>query len=205
MRILYYTNSNVGESEIENLLQEEGLKVIRTCERPTLEVLNQHKIDFIVSDRSRYIIPANVIEAMNGKVINLHPSFLPYNRGDQPLLWATVENNPYGVTIHQVNERFDEGAIISQTKFALSESLTLSEAYKVVRQYMVCLFQVSWHSGEIFRNLESPSSLVLNDVDNGSTRSRRQGRIAVSLLPNGWETTLRWLRDNRQIFLSITD
>ena len=148
MRVLYYTNEKVLESEVEKTLINSGAEVDRISSRPTLEIVRSKPYDFIVSDRSRLIIPESVIHELDGKVINLHPSFLPYNRGDQPLLWAAVEGTPFGVTIHQVNEKFDEGPIICQTKLSLIEDITLSEAYNIVRKYMVSLFDISWKSGE---------------------------------------------------------
>lgn len=205
MRVLYYTNDKILESEVEEILIESGAEVDRIFSRPTLEVLQRGQYDFIVSDRSRFIIPENVISALEGRIINLHPSFLPFNRGDQPLLWAAVEGTPFGVTIHQVNSKFDEGPIICQTKFSLVEEMTLREAYSVVRKYMVSLFNMSWSSGEITKVVKSPSSMVRNEKKNGSSRSRYQGRIAVSLLPQGWETTLLWLKQNRDRFLAIED
>jgi methionyl-tRNA formyltransferase len=139
----------------------------------------------------------------NGMVCNLHPSFLPYNRGDQPLLWAAVEGTPYGVTIHKVSERFDEGNIISQSQFVLSEDLTLKLAYEIVRSHMVDLFKTAWTTGLLHQSLSDPNLFIVNDLDKGSTKSRAQGREAVAKLPIGWETKLKYLRENRADYLAI--
>ena len=202
MRILYYTNNVVLNSEVQDYLSVSN-EVTRITERPTVEKLNGLKFDILVSDRSRYIIPLNVIEMFNGMVCNLHPSFLPYNRGDQPLLWATVEGTPHGVTIHKVNERFDEGNIISQSRFTLSDELTLKFAYEKVRTYMVDLFKTTWATGLVIQSLNDSDLLIKNEVNKGSTKSRAQGRIAVAKLPLGWETTLGYLRKNFNDYLSI--
>jgi len=205
MKVLYYTNDKVVHSEIEDILIHSNAKVNRVTTRPSLEFVKGEKFDYLISDRSRFIIPESVIDALGGKVVNLHPSYLPFNRGDQPLLWAAVEGTPFGVTIHKVNEKFDEGPIICQTRLSLSDDLSLKEAYKIMRNYMVSLFETSWNSGEIARVLESEDSMLPNKSEEGSTRSRYQGRVAVRLLPFGWETTIKWLRDNREVFLSIDD
>lgn len=202
MRILYYTNDVVLNSEVQDFLSISN-DVTRITERPTVEKLDGLNFDILVSDRSRYIIPSNVIEMFNGMVCNLHPSFLPYNRGDQPLLWATVEGTPYGVTIHKVNERFDEGNIISQSRFTLSDELTLKFAYEKVRAYMVDLFKTTWATGLVIQSLNDSDLLIKNEIDKGSTKSRAQGRIAVAKLPFGWETTLGYLRKNCNDYLSI--
>ena len=202
MRVLYYTNNVVVDSEVQDYLSISN-DVTRITERPTVQKLGGSKFDLLVSDRSRYIIPLNVIEMFNGMVCNLHPSYLPYNRGDQPLLWAAVEGTPYGVTVHKVNEQFDEGNFISQSQFTLSDDLTLKLAYEKVRTYMVDLFKTSWATGLILQSLNDPSLLIENEVDKGSTKSRAQGRSAVAKLPLGWETTLGYLKKNRSYYLSI--
>jgi methionyl-tRNA formyltransferase len=192
----------VVDSEVQDYLSISN-DITRITERPTVQKLGGSKFDLLVSDRSRYIIPLNVIEMFNGMVCNLHPSYLPYNRGDQPLLWAAVEGTPYGVTVHKVNEQFDEGNFISQSQFTLSDDLTLKLAYEKVRTHMVDLFKTSWATGLILQSLNDPSLLIENEVDKGSTKSRAQGRSAVAKLPLGWETTLGYLKKNRAYYLSI--
>ncbi len=46
--------------------------------------------------------------------INTHPSLLPYNRGKHYNFWALVEQAPFGVTLHFVDEGIDTGDIIVQ-------------------------------------------------------------------------------------------
>jgi len=202
MKILYYTNDTVVESEIQDFLSQNN-DVTRITERPTTDNLKGLKFDILISDRSRFIIPINVIEMFDGLICNLHPSFLPFNRGDQPLLWSAVEGTPYGVSIHQVSEKFDEGNIISQTRLNLPEELTLHAAYMIVRTHMVDLFKTSWSTGLLIESLRNNKSMIYNNVNNGTTKSRAQGRRAVSMLPNGWDTTIKYLKLNRNDFLNI--
>ena len=202
MKILYYTNDTVVESEIQDFLSQNN-DVTRITERPTTDNLKGLKFDILISDRSRFLIPINVIEMFDGLICNLHPSFLPFNRGDQPLLWSAVEGTPYGVSIHQVSEKFDEGSIISQTRFNLPEELTLHAAYMIVRTHMVDLFKTSWSTGLLIESLRNNKSMIYNNVNNGTTKSRAQGRRAVSMLPNGWDTTIKYLKLNRNDFLNI--
>lgn len=46
--------------------------------------------------------------------INTHPSLLPYCRGSMSNFWALVEEAPYGVSIHRVDDRVDHGSILAQ-------------------------------------------------------------------------------------------
>ena len=41
--------------------------------------------------------------------MNLHPSYLPYNRGKDPYVWSILNEKPFGTTIHEMNEKIDDG------------------------------------------------------------------------------------------------
>lgn len=54
--------------------------------------------------------------------LNAHPSLLPAHRGPDPLFWAFHAGEATtGVTIHLMNERFDAGPILAQSRVALAE------------------------------------------------------------------------------------
>ena len=53
------------------------------------------------------IISNKLINLPRKGFINLHNSFLPFNRGKHPYFWAFYEDSPYGVTIHKVDEGID--------------------------------------------------------------------------------------------------
>jgi phosphoribosylglycinamide formyltransferase-1 len=74
--------------------------------------------------------PQDLIDAYPNKVINIHPALLPKFGGKgmygMHIHKAVVENKEIetGITIHYVNENYDEGNIIFQQNVALSESET---------------------------------------------------------------------------------
>lgn len=70
--------------------------------------------DYIVSFNYAYLINNDVIQYMQGNIINLHISYLPWNRGVSPNIWSFIDNTPIGVTIHQVDAGFDTGKIIEK-------------------------------------------------------------------------------------------
>lgn len=47
-------------------------------------------------------------------IINVHPAYLPYNRGLDALKWAVFNGTPLGVTAHYINEDIDSGKLIRQ-------------------------------------------------------------------------------------------
>ncbi|HUX61123.1 MAG TPA: formyltransferase family protein, partial [Ignavibacteriaceae bacterium] len=75
-----------------------GDEVTQTMEPMTDEILQDK--DFIVSYGYRNIIGKPVLDKFQGRAINLHISYLPWNRGADPNLWSFFDNTPKGVTIH---------------------------------------------------------------------------------------------------------
>lgn len=92
------------------------------------EVLNilKNNADFIILAGFLWKIPSNIIKAFPNKIINIHPALLPKYGGKgmygMNVHNAVVENKEKfsGITIHYVNENYDEGAIIFQKKVAIA-------------------------------------------------------------------------------------
>jgi phosphoribosylglycinamide formyltransferase-1 len=99
----------------EELIESKIIQKIKNLE-PDLIVLAGFLLKF----------PANIIAAYPNKIINIHPALLP-NYGGKGMYGmhihkAVVENKEEetGITIHYVNENYDEGTIIFQKSVALS-------------------------------------------------------------------------------------
>jgi len=87
-----------------------------------VRLLKGLQTDLIVLAGFLWKIPSNLIEAFHGKIINIHPALLPKYGGKgmygDRVHQAVKENkeSETGITIHYVNENYDEGAIIFQAK-----------------------------------------------------------------------------------------
>jgi phosphoribosylglycinamide formyltransferase-1 len=85
----------------------------------------KNNADFIVLAGFLWKIPQDLIAAFPNKIINIHPALLPKYGGKgmygMHVHQAVVENKEEktGITIHFVNENYDEGAIIFQKEIAL--------------------------------------------------------------------------------------
>jgi len=98
----------------------------------TETILSQLKenTDIIILAGFLWKIPANLIKAFPNQIINIHPALLPKYGGKgmygMHVHEAVKENkeSETGITIHYVNENYDEGAIIFQAKTALHDGDT---------------------------------------------------------------------------------
>ena len=103
-----------------------------------LKVLKNEKIDLIVLAGFLWLIPSYLIKAYPNKIVNIHPSLLPkyggkgmYGHYVHEAVKANNENES-GMTIHFVNEEFDDGNQIFQAKCSLNESDSADEIAKKV-------------------------------------------------------------------------
>lgn len=85
-----------------------------------LESLAQYKIDFIVLAGFMWLVPSYLIDNYRNKIVNIHPALLPkfggkgmYGDNVHKAVKAAGEKES-GITIHFVNEEYDEGNIIFQ-------------------------------------------------------------------------------------------
>ncbi|MCX6295025.1 MAG: phosphoribosylglycinamide formyltransferase [Bacteroidetes bacterium] len=92
--------------------------------------LKDLKIDLIVLAGFLWIIPENLINAFPDKIVNIHPSLLPKYGGKgmygMKVHEAVIEakEKQSGISIHFVNEKYDEGEIIEQHTCSISENDT---------------------------------------------------------------------------------
>lgn len=96
-------------------------KQVFTKENTVLQFLQQ-EADFIVLAGFLWKIPENIVNAFPNKIINIHPALLPkyggkgmYGMNVHKAVKANNETET-GITIHYVNENYDEGAIVFQAK-----------------------------------------------------------------------------------------
>lgn len=86
------------------------------------EVLRLNKIDFIVLAGFMWLIPERFLRQYPQRMVNIHPALLPKYGGKgmygMHVHEAVVANKEKesGITIHWVNEKYDEGQVIFQAK-----------------------------------------------------------------------------------------
>ena len=100
--------------------------------------LLEKKIDFIVLAGFLLKIPKKLVTFYKNRIINIHPSLLPKYGGKgmfgMNVHKAIIENNePYsGITIHLVNEFYDQGKILFQEKCNVSTAETAESLSKKI-------------------------------------------------------------------------
>ncbi len=91
-----------------------------------------------------YILTKEFLSLFPHGVVNLHPSLLPYNRGQYPNVWSIIEGTPSGVTLHYIDEGIDTGDIIAQKAVPVEPVDTGKTLYKKLEDASVAIFQEMW-------------------------------------------------------------
>lgn len=91
-----------------------------------------------------YILKPEVLSLFPLEVLNLHPSYLPYNRGAHPNVWSIVEETPAGVTLHYVDAGIDTGDIVAQREVPVAPSDTGGSLYRKLERAGLELLQEAW-------------------------------------------------------------
>ncbi|MDR0573300.1 MAG: phosphoribosylglycinamide formyltransferase [Tannerella sp.] len=105
-----------------------------------LNKLAEYNIDFIVSAGFLSMISPVIIGAYRDRIINIHPALLPkfggkgmYGHYVHEAVIAAKEMKT-GITIHYVNERYDEGAVIFQATCPVSPEDRVRDIEKKVHE-----------------------------------------------------------------------
>src|SRR6266699_3361920 len=77
--------------------------------------------DLVVLARYMRILPTRIVAAFRSRIINIHPSLLPYFPGAAPYKQAYESGvRVHGCTAHFVTEQLDEGPVIMQDVFHIN-------------------------------------------------------------------------------------
>ncbi len=95
-----------------------------------VDILKEQHVDLIVLAGFLWLVPGDLIKAFPNKIINIHPALLPGYGGKgmygHHVHEAVIRNreSKSGITIHYVNDKYDEGQIIFQSAFDLADDET---------------------------------------------------------------------------------
>ncbi len=91
-----------------------------------LRLLEERGIDYVVLAGFLWLMPSELVAAYRGRIVNIHPALLPayggkgmYGDRVHEAVIAAGEKES-GITIHAVNEHYDQGDILAQYKVAVT-------------------------------------------------------------------------------------
>jgi pseudaminic acid synthase len=180
-----------------------------------IDEIRRLKPDIAISVFFGYIFRKPFLDLFPRGCINLHPAFLPYNRGAYPNVWSIVEGTPAGTTIHYVNEGIDSGKIISQKQIPVHLTDTGETLYHRLESASLELFKETWPeivSGNIhpswqnsregtFHKVQDVESLDEIDPDRSYTANELINILRARTFPPYKGAYI--VKDRKKIFLSL--
>tara|TARA_B000000460_G_scaffold225678_1_gene180102 strand:- start:631 stop:1239 length:609 start_codon:yes stop_codon:yes gene_type:complete len=123
-------------------IEKNNWKVI--CTKVSISKNLARSYDLIISYNYRHILKRDVLNNLKRPAINLHSSYLPYNRGSFPNFWSFIDNTLKGVTIHEIDEGIDTGPIICRKKIKFNihnpKTNTFKKTYAILKNKVENLF-----------------------------------------------------------------
>jgi phosphoribosylglycinamide formyltransferase-1 len=100
-----------------------------------LHSIQYHKPDLVVLAGFMRILPPQVVRALAGKIINIHPSLLPAFPGAHAVRDALAAGSTVtGATIHLVDEGVDTGPVIRQQEISIPAGITEPELHELIKE-----------------------------------------------------------------------
>lgn len=156
-------------------------------EQSQLDLVTELSPDCIVSCGFEYRVPGNILSVPSAGAFNVHPAYLPYNRGRNPNVWSIVEGTPAGVTIHQMDTEFDAGDIIARRQVETGFADTGRSLQQRLEDTAVDLFQETWPA------IEAGTADAVSQPNSGSYHTADEFDTLCELTPDETVETKQFL------------
>ena len=128
-----------------------------------------------------------MLNLLPGRIINLHISYLPWNKGKHPNFWSFFEDTPKGVSIHQIDKNIDTGDIILQKiiDFGDLDLHTLASTYHQLQEEIQTLFKNNWDK------ILNDQITALSQQAIGSYHVAADIEPHFKMLDKGWDSSIK--------------
>ncbi len=126
-------------------LKKKGCHAIKLDERVLSRIrgMEDNYFDWLLNLWGGYIFKNDVLSKAS-QSLNIHPSYLPYCRGRDPVVWALRNALPAGVTLHTITPGVDEGDIWYREQILYTYPSTGAEVYEAVTERAWRVFCEKW-------------------------------------------------------------
>ncbi|KAB8028014.1 formyltransferase family protein [Fluviispira multicolorata] len=138
----YIVVSDPEKEQIINYLKINNIQYI-DIDNFSINNLMNEKFDWLLNLWGGYIFKHDILERVHNS-LNIHPSFLPFGRGRDPVVWAIRNRSPAGVTLHEINNQVDGGDIWYQEEVPYTLPITGNNLYQKVINSCITIFKIHW-------------------------------------------------------------
>ncbi|MFO7793348.1 MAG: formyltransferase family protein [Candidatus Nanohaloarchaea archaeon] len=163
MDLIFLGMNKAGEKVLEWLEQKEEVNIKAVIEeKEGLEKIRDLRPELVISSGFEHIVPKEIIDIPEKGIVNLHPSYLPYNRGAHPYIWPLIEETPAGVSVHFMNENLDEGPLIARREVEIRSDDNAKSLRDRLMKHQAEIFKENWE--KILEGKSRPQDLEKGNV-----------------------------------------
>lgn len=133
MDVAFFGNGPIGERCFDYL---------KTLPINILPLMSAAAADLWISVHWRHIFKPHQIAMPKMGIVNVHNSFLPWNRGAHACTWAIIDQTPHGATMHWIDEGIDTGPILYQERVDIAINDTADSLYRKTAEAEYRVFRV---------------------------------------------------------------
>jgi len=178
---ILFLGYNSHQTSLISLLKKKYF--VKELGQRQINIFDVKNYDLIISFGYKKILNKKILGKLSRSPVNLHISYLPYNRGAHPNFWSFVDNTPKGVSIHEIDSGIDTGGIIARRKvnFNLTKHLTFKDTYKVLIDEVESLFIIN------LEKILNRKYKLLNINEKGTFHNKRE--LPKNLI--SWDVKIR--------------
>jgi len=137
--------NDAGEQIYSWLNSKEDVEVkALLTEKEQLSLIKELEPELVISAGFEHKVPEEIIEIPEKGIVNVHPSYLPFNKGSHPYIWSIIDETPAGVSIHYMSPEIDEGPVIAKKEVMVMPEDTGKTLYNRLTSTSVQLFKDNW-------------------------------------------------------------
>jgi methionyl-tRNA formyltransferase len=147
--------------------------------------LSSLEIDSIIIYSHPFIIDEKVIALFSDRIIELHLSYLPWNRGADPTFWSFFDGTPKGVTLCRPRGGVDSVDVLVQRAVTFGAGDTLATTFGRLHLEVETLLRENWPA------LRTGAVAAQSRPVEGRVHRASDKDIFFSMLAQGWNTPVR--------------
>lgn len=172
--------------------------------------------DYLACFYFDYVLDDRFLNLPSVDTINVHPGFLPYNKGFYYYVWSVLDGTPAGVSVHRMNSVADAGDLYAQAQVQVTPQDTGDTLYRKHEDAAVALFRATLptildgsYRGHVQRNpgtrhkLSEMRDLLKLDPDERMRTRDLIDRLRVCTVPGKSGCTIELDGGTYQVELSL--
>lgn len=146
--------------------------------------------DVVISHHYPLVIKGKDLAWVQNHInFNIHNTYLPYGRGIYGIMWAAALGYPQGFTLHDLDTKVDNGAIIYREEIIFPQDSTLKQVWYGIEEKAISFVLDKISNINTIYDKRAKEKIL-----KGFYKSRKDSMDLFNKLPKGWNTEIRTVR-----------